>query len=222
MLTLTWLIPVLPLGSAAFLGLFGRRLRLRESTIAMIACGTVGLAFLISVGAVYEFATTTWHPDAYAVSLSNDGDRHSFPYEFTWIPGGSAVTSLGKDAGTPVEGGLTIKWVYMLDALSSVMVLIVTGVGLLIHIFATGYMHGDRGYYRFFAYMNLFMFSMLVLVLGSNFAMLFVGWEGVGLCSYLLIGYYFDRAEAANASKKAFIANRIGDFGFALDRKSVV
>ena len=94
--------------------------------------------------------------------------------------------------------------------------LIVTGVGLCIFVFATGYMHGDPGFYRFFAYMGLFMFSMLVLVMGSNFLMMFVGWEGVGLCSYLLIGYYFDRQEAANASRKAFITNRIGDFGFAL------
>src|SRR3981189_379768 len=92
----------------------------------------------------------------------------------------------------------------------------VTGVGLCIFVFATGYMHGDTGFYRFFAYMGLFMFSMLVLVMGSNFVMMFVGWEGVGLCSYLLIGYYFNRAEAANASRKAFITNRIGDFGFIL------
>src|ERR1051325_214216 len=94
--------------------------------------------------------------------------------------------------------------------------LIVTGVGLCIFVFATGYMHGEAGFYRFFAYMGLFMFAMLVLVMGSNFLMMFVGWEGVGLCSYLLIGYYFDRQEAANASRKAFITNRIGDFGFAL------
>ena len=94
--------------------------------------------------------------------------------------------------------------------------LVVTGVGLCIFVFATGYMHGDPGFYRFFAYMGLFMFSMLVLVMGSNFVMMFVGWEGVGLCSYLLIGYYFDREEAANASRKAFITNRIGDFGFIL------
>ena len=94
--------------------------------------------------------------------------------------------------------------------------LIVTGVGLCIFVFATGYMHDDPGYYRFFAYMGLFMFSMLVLVMGSNFLMMFVGWEGVGLCSYLLIGYYFNRKEAGDASRKAFITNRIGDFGFAL------
>src|SRR5262249_25288790 len=111
---------------------------------------------------------------------------------------------------------LNIEWSYQLDPLSSIFMLIVTGVGLCIFVFATGYMHGETGFYRFFAYMGLFMFAMLVLVMGSNFLMMFVGWEGVGLCSYLLIGYYFDRQEAANASRKAFITNRVGDFGFAL------
>ncbi len=117
---------------------------------------------------------------------------------------------------------LNIEWSYQLDPLSAIFMLIVTGVGLCIFVFATGYMHGDTGYYRFFAYMGLFMFSMLVLVMGSNFVMMFVGWEGVGLCSYLLIGYYFDRAEAANASRKAFITNRIGDFGFMLAMFAVI
>ncbi len=118
----------------------------------------------------------------------------------------------------PVESNslLNVEWSYQLDPLSAVFMLIVTGVGLCIFVFATGYMHGDAGFYRFFAYMGLFMFSMLVLVMGSNFVMMFVGWEGVGLCSYLLIGYYFNRDEAANASRKAFITNRIGDFGFML------
>src|SRR5213076_2520020 len=91
-----------------------------------------------------------------------------------------------------------------------------TFVGFLIHVFATGYMHGDSGYYRFFAYLNLFMFAMLTLVLADNFLLMFVGWEGVGLCSYLLIGFYLDRDEAAPAAKKAFIANRVGDWGFVL------
>jgi NADH-quinone oxidoreductase subunit L len=111
---------------------------------------------------------------------------------------------------------LDVEWSYQLDALSSIFMLVVTGVGLCIFVFATGYMHGDAGFYRFFAYLGLFMFSMLILVMGSNFMMMFVGWEGVGLCSYLLIGYYFDRKEAGDASRKAFITNRIGDFGFAL------
>src|SRR3979409_303432 len=95
-------------------------------------------------------------------------------------------------------------------------ILCAAGVVLCIFVFATGYMHDDAGFYRFFAYIGLFMFSMLVLVMGSNFVMMFVGWEGVGLCSYLLIGYYFNREEAANASRKAFITNRVGDFGFML------
>src|SRR5205085_8165655 len=118
---------------------------------------------------------------------------------------------------TPARGSvLNIEWSYQLDPLSSIFILIVTGVGLCIFIFATGYMHGDAGFYRFFAYMGLFMFSMLLLVLGSNFLLMFIGWEGVGLCLYLLIGYYFDRKEAGDAARKAFITNRIGDFGFAL------
>jgi NADH-quinone oxidoreductase subunit L len=146
----------------------------------------------------------------------------------------SEGTSATYGTNTPTQGGVTasrtvtvvgptargsvlnIEWSYQLDPLSAIFILIVTGVGLCIFVFATGYMHGDAGFYRFFAYMGLFMFMMLVLVLGSNFLMMFVGWEGVGLCSYLLIGYYFDRKEAGDASRKAFITNRIGDFGFAL------
>src|SRR5262249_57348048 len=97
-----------------------------------------------------------------------------------------------------------ISWAFQMDALAAVMTFVVTFVGFLIHIFATGYMTGERGYYRFFAYLNLFMFMMLVLVLASNFPMMFVGWEGVGLCSYLLFGYYFERDEAGECVQKAF------------------
>src|SRR2546427_9171533 len=96
------------------------------------------------------------------------------------------------------------------------MLMIVTGVGFLIHVYAVGYMAHEGGYYRFFTYMNLFMFFMLVLVLGANYLLLFVGWEGVGLCSYLLIGFHFDKKFATDAGNKAFIVNRIGDFGFSL------
>src|SRR5206468_10718014 len=105
---------------------------------------------------------------------------------------------------------------YLLDPLSSVMVLVVTGVGFLIHVYSIGYMGHEGGYYRFFGYMNLFMFSMLTLVLANNFVLMFVGWEGVGLCSYLLIGYYYEKEFAAAAGRKAFVVNRIGDFGFLL------
>jgi NADH-quinone oxidoreductase subunit L len=103
-----------------------------------------------------------------------------------------------------------------LDQLSAVMLLVVTGVGLLIFIYSKGYMHGDPGYYRFFAYMSLFAFSMLMLVLGNNYLILFFGWEAVGLCSYYLIGFYYHKESAASAGKKAFLTNRVGDFGFAL------
>ena len=110
----------------------------------------------------------------------------------------------------PVNFGL------YLDQLSLVMVLIVTGVGFLIHVYSVGYMAHEGGYYRFFAYLNLFMFFMLTLVLANNYLLMFVGWEGVGLASYLLIGFFFLRDSAAAAGKKAFIVNRIGDFGFLI------
>jgi NADH-quinone oxidoreductase subunit L len=114
------------------------------------------------------------------------------------------------------SGSLDIGCDFAIDRLTAVMLLVVTGIGSLIHIYAIGYMAHEGGYYRFFAYLNLFMFFMLTLVLAANFAVLFVGWEGVGLCSYLLIGFYFDRRSATNAGNKAFIVNRIGDFGFSL------
>ncbi|MBS1855693.1 MAG: NADH-quinone oxidoreductase subunit L [Acidobacteria bacterium] len=114
------------------------------------------------------------------------------------------------------SGDLVVNCDFMVDRLTAVFLLVVTGVGLLIHIYATGYMAHEGGYYRFFAYLNLFMFFMLVLVLGASYLLLFVGWEGVGLCSYLLIGFYFDKKFATDAGNKAFIVNRIGDFGFSL------
>jgi NADH-quinone oxidoreductase subunit L len=238
-----WLVPLLPLIGAAINGLFGRRFRFSENLIGGIAVGSVALAFLISVAAVYSygFGGHPHWPNPYLTS--QDG------FSFNWIPGGAVSVNQGSAARrdmdlerqiaereasmTPEERAehkpqaymmvdppryalLNVEWSYQLDPLSAVFMLIVTGVGLCIFIFATGYMHGEAGFYRFFAYMGLFMFAMLVLVMGSNFLMMFVGWEGVGLCSYLLIGYYFDRQEAANASRKAFITNRVGDFGFAL------
>jgi NADH-quinone oxidoreductase subunit L len=234
-----WLIPLLPLLSAAINGLLGRRLRFSEKLIGGIAVGSIALAFLLSVAAVYSYAFSgnALYPRAYVTS--QDG-----AFNFTWIPGGPvrltqapefsgpfSQVGTNRHAETETQRGsnpqsgfdepvrssvLNVEWSYQLDALSSIFMLIVTGVGLCIFVFATGYMHGEAGFYRFFAYMGLFMFSMLILVMGSNFLMMFVGWEGVGLCSYLLIGYYFERQEAANASRKAFITNRIGDFGFAL------
>ncbi len=138
----------------------------------------------------------------------------------------SAVARSTPD-GTPIEqtsspgspsGDLQIPLEFRLDHLSSLMILVVTGIGSLIHIYSTGYMHEetDSEYARYFSYLNLFAAFMLVLVLGANFPVMFVGWEGVGLCSYLLIGFWFKKKSAADAGKKAFIVNRIGDFGFIL------
>ena len=138
--------------------------------------------------------------------------RGSRPARTSLVGGGPDRVTDASRRGSVLD----VEWSYQLDALSSIFMLVITGVGLCIFVFATGYMHGDKGFNRFFAYLGLFMFSMLILVMGSNFMMMFVGWEGVGLCSYLLIGYYFDRKEAGDASRKAFITNRIGDFGFAL------
>ena len=221
-----WLVPLLPLIGAAVNGIFGRWFRFSEGLIGSIAVGSVALSFLISVAAIYSYGFgggAQW-PNPYVTTQA----------VFTWIPGGAVQQTLGYAAegsaqsttipianravnvNKPRGSLLNVEWSYQLDPLSAVFMLIVTGVGLCIFVFATGYMHADAGCYRFFAYMGLFMFSMLVLVMGSNFVMMFVGWEGVGLCSYLLIGYYFNRDEAANASRKAFITNRIGDFGFML------
>ncbi|RLB72435.1 MAG: NADH-quinone oxidoreductase subunit L, partial [Deltaproteobacteria bacterium] len=111
-------------------------------------------------------------------------------------------------------GNFQLNWELLLDPLSAVMIMVVTGVGTLIHLYSIGYMHGEEGYYRFFCYMNLFAFAMLMLVLGGNALVMFIGWEGVGLCSYLLIGYYYEKKSASTAANKAFIVNRIGDFGF--------
>jgi NADH-quinone oxidoreductase subunit L len=246
---LIWLIPLLPLAGAAVNGLLGRRLRFSETVVAAIGVGSVALAFLLGVAAVYSYGfggQAQW-PQPYVTS--EDG---AFGYK--WIPGGATELTQGGterflsksskiaaaeaervrgERGLPpgapvfVGGGsfdpskaegalLDVEWSYQLDPLSSIFILVITGVGLCIFVFASGYMHGDTGFYRFFAYLGLFMFMMLILVMGSNFLMMFVGWEGVGLCSYLLIGYYFDRKEAGDAARKAFITNRVGDFGFAL------
>ncbi len=154
--------------------------------INWVAIGSTGLSFLGALEAVREFF---------------ESGRVLFRKEFfTWIATGN------------FRAGFDLQ----MDQLTVVMVLVVTGVGWLIHIYATGYMAHEGGYYRFFSYLNLFMFFMLILVLAANYVLLFVGWEGVGLSSYLLIGFYFLRKSAADAGKKAFIVNRIGDFGFML------
>lgn len=186
MMNYLWLIPLLPLAGSALNGILGKRFP--KPLISIIACGSVGASFVAAVAAV---AGLLQLPPA---------ERHHLQPLFTWIASGDFVA----------------KAEFLLDPLSAVMLLVVTGVGFLIHIYSIGYMHSEDGYYRFFSYLNLFMFSMLVLVLAGNFLLMFVGWEGVGLCSYLLIGYYFERRSAGDAGKKAFIVNRIGDVGFIL------
>src|SRR5689334_21948921 len=175
-----------PLVGAAVLGLFGKKMG--ERLIGLIACSTVAISAVL----------------AFIVFFKHRGELQDgakvFDVLFTWIK----------------VGNFRADFALLLDSLSAIYILFITFVAFWIHVFATGYMRGDKGYWRFFAYLNLFMFSMLTLVLADNFLLMFVGWEGVGLCSYLLIGYYFTEGYASDAAKKAFVVNRIGDFGFAI------
>ena len=198
MLQLIWLIPLLPIAGVAINGLFGRRMSLRA--VGLIACGAVAGSAILAAGAVWELAQL---PAA---------ERHVHTTVAEWMALGSIG---GQD--------LTIAWSFSLDALSAVLVLVVTGVGFLIHVYSVGYMAHEKDYARFFVYLNLFMAMMLVLTLGSNLLVMFVGWEGVGLCSYLLIGFFYDRPfdkrtglSCADAGRKAFLVNRIGDFAFLI------
>jgi NADH-quinone oxidoreductase subunit L len=185
-LTYLWIIPLLPLVGAALNGIFGGRWQ--KSVISAVALSSTTLAFLAALESVREF-----------LSLSPSQIPWIKTY-FTWIS----------------AGGFQADFALQVDQLTVIMLLVVTGVGWLIHIYSTGYMHDDPGYRRFFSYLNLFMFFMLVLILAANYLLMFVGWEGVGLCSYLLIGFFFLKQSATNAGNKAFWVNRIGDFGFLL------
>ncbi|HEV2177246.1 MAG TPA: NADH-quinone oxidoreductase subunit L, partial [Terriglobia bacterium] len=157
-------------------------------------------------------AAFAWALGCFAELLNLPG--HTFlKTMYTWLPAGAYHLS-SSSGGSLAQ--LTVNAGFQLDPLSAVMLMVVTGVGFLIHFYSIGYMAHEGGYYRFFGYMNLFLFSMLILILADNYLMMFVGWEGVGLCSYLLIGFYFQRKSAADAGKKAFIVNRIGDAGFLL------
>src|SRR5215475_609858 len=197
-----YLIPLLPAFGAAIMFFFGRRLQ--KSSVNAVCVGVVVLAFLMACGCVLQY--NTWA----------DANNHQ-PFQrilYTWLGSDTGhtnyVTKGGSQASFQADAG------FLLDPLSSIWLLFVTGVGMLIHIYSTGYMAHEGGYYRFFGYLNLFMFSMLTLILGNNYALMFVGWEGVGLCSYLLIGFYFHRKSASDAANKAFITNRVGDAGFLL------
>jgi NADH-quinone oxidoreductase subunit L len=226
-LELIWLIPLFPLAGAVLMLLIGRRLdpqgpsevavapgvapegtpaapahhashhaRHSRALISLLCPGTVLISLIFSIGAVAQLASLperTWQV-----------------IKFTWVAGLPFFTQSGAPAR------FTADWGFLLDPLSSVMILVVTLVGFIIHVYSVGYMGHEGGYYRFFGYMNLFVFFMLMLVLANNYVLMFVGWEGVGLCSYLLIGFYFHKKSAADAGKKAFVVNRIGDAGFIL------
>jgi NADH-quinone oxidoreductase subunit L len=188
------LLPVIvfaPLAGSLVCWLVGRRVR-SEQFIGIVACGSVAVSAIVA----FYIAFT----GAGGAALRNDTATPVMSHLWTWIQVGNFRADYG----------------FAMDRLSGIYACFITFVGFLIHLFATGYMHGDRGFYRFFAYLNLFMFMMLTLVLADNLLLMFVGWEGVGLCSYLLIGYYTDRQEAGDAAKKAFVANRIGDWGVVL------
>ena len=181
-----FLIPLFPLIGVLINGILLRKVP--EKVTGVIGCATVFGSFLVSVLAFVEL-------------LGRDPSHRVLINEvYTWI-------AVGK---------LSIPMAFQFDALSAIMCMVITGVGFLIHVYSVGYMHGEYGFRRYFTYLNLFVFSMLLLVLGNNMLVMFVGWEGVGLCSYLLIGFFYEKKSAADAGKKAFVVNRIGDFGFLL------
>jgi NADH-quinone oxidoreductase subunit L len=190
MIDLVWLIPLFPAIGFLLNGLLSQTLRLDKRIVGSVACTALGLSFLFSI--LIFVSLLKLPPEARATVP----DR----VLFDWIVSGDFKAVIG----------------YKVDPLSIVMALVVSGVSFFIHVYSVGYMHDDPGYTRYFAYLNLFVFMMLTLVLANNFLLMFVGWEGVGLCSYLLIGFWFDRDAPANAGKKAFVVNRVGDFGFLL------
>src|SRR4030088_2248183 len=181
-----WIIPLLPLLGATVNGLLGRTWP--NKIVNAVAIGSTGLSFLSALEAVREFFLLS-------------------PEQIPWVQQYFSWIAAGE-----FRAGFDLQ----VDQLTVVMLLVVTGVGWLIHIYSTGYMHDDPGYRRYFSYLNLFMFFMLLLVLAAIYLLMFVGWEGVGLCSYLLIGFFFLKQSATNAGNKAFWVNRIGDFGFIL------
>src|SRR5688572_16804611 len=179
MLDYLWLIPLLPLASAALNGLLGRRPP--KALVTALGLGGPLFSLLLALGCLWQFRGMEVFERSY----------------YAWTAG-----PLKIDVG------------FLLDPLSAVMLFVVTFVGFLIHVYSVGYMGHDPGYRRYFAYLNLFMWAMLMLVLGNNYLVMFIGWEGVGLCSYLLIGFYYEEAFPPFAGKKAFIVNRIGDAAF--------
>jgi NADH-quinone oxidoreductase subunit L len=181
-----WLIPLFPAIGFVINGLFGRSLG--KKVVSWVGPSVIGLSFFTAILIFFEMIGKPPTERLFEKVL------------FDWVVSGSFQTVIG----------------YQIDPLSILMVLVVTGVSFFIHIYSVGYMHDDPGFTRYFTYLNLFVFMMLNLVLANNFLLMFVGWEGVGLCSYLLIGFWYEKDSASNAGKKAFVVNRVGDFGFIL------
>jgi NADH-quinone oxidoreductase subunit L len=186
MLNALWLIPALPFAGFLLNGLFGKRAG--KGFVTAMALAASGLAAIAATVAVFQYHA------AYPT-----GERHLSVF-YNWI----------------TSGNVSVDLAFQLDPLSVVMLMVVTWVGFLIHLYSVGYMAHEEGYWRYFAYLNLFLAEMLVLVLGASYLIMFIGWEGVGLCSYLLIGFYYQTDYAPAAGKKAFVVNRIGDFGFLI------
>jgi NADH-quinone oxidoreductase subunit L len=197
---LSYLIPLLPLIGAVLAGCAPKKLRPMAHWPIWIGVGLSSLLSLSLLGGMLWL----W------VHGTVGNDLTHIQQWYTWI---DARSTTGDFASRP---GFVVNAAAWFDPLTAVMLSVVTGIGLLITIYAAGYMHGEAGYFRFFAYLGLFIFSMTILVMGNNFVMLYLGWEGVGVCSYLLIGYYYEKPSAREAAKKAFLVNRIGDFGFGL------
>ena len=195
-----WLVPVLPAAGALINGAraLARPHEVKNKAVTnIVALAATALSAILATIILLQYVSS----------------GATAPFEvvyYNWIPAGWGEVTGNVLANFNVELG------FQIDSLSGTMLMIVTWIGFLIHVYATGYMAHEKGYTRFFTYLNLFMFMMLILVLGNNYLVMFVGWEGVGLCSYLLIGFYYDKNFAADAGKKAFITNRIGDFGFIL------
>ncbi|MBI5885396.1 MAG: NADH-quinone oxidoreductase subunit L [Deltaproteobacteria bacterium] len=186
MVQYVWLIPLLPLIGAFINGVFGSRLS--KTTVGVLASALMGVSFIIACSIFVHIISLPVHERSIEVSVYN------------WMTSGQFSVDIN----------------FLVDPLSTLMILVVTGVGFLIHVYSTGYMHHDKAFWRFFSYLNLFVFFMLMLVLGGNYLVMFLGWEGVGLCSYLLIGFWYEKKSASDAGKKAFVVNRVGDFGFIL------
>lgn len=183
---LAFLVPLFPLIGSIINGFFG--LKIGKTKVSWVACMGPVMSFAVTL---VLLVSTFFHPE---------GTPYPEQSLYTWMAAGDFVVDFG----------------FQIDPLSLVMMMVVTGVGSIIHIYSVGYMYEEYSYYRYFAFLNLFLFSMLILVMGNNFLVMFIGWEGVGVCSYFLIGYYFEKKSACDAGVKAFVVNRIGDFAFLL------